>query len=175
MSDDDKTPSRVQSETEKSYETLSILAWVAVSILALNVTYFVGKQVGAIVYESPGDIITILNGFMVGLLKAGPTIFIALAMIDFASFFHRCGQGDTFTERNVKTLKSGAESLIWAAAVSGIVKPLILDALNEPGSHEILDFTDLALGVGLMGIALYGFASVMKDAIALKQENDEFV
>ncbi|MGB3625268.1 MAG: DUF2975 domain-containing protein [Henriciella sp.] len=175
MADDNRTPPRAQSDKEKSYETLSILAWVAVGILALNVTYFIGDEVGGIVFESPGDWIDILKGFMVGLLKAGPTILIAFALTDFAGFFHRCGQGDTFTERNVKTLKSGAESLIWAAFVSGIIAPTILDAVDEPGAHEILDFTDLALGVGLMGIALYGFASVLKDAVAIKAENDEFV
>ncbi|MEQ9315948.1 MAG: DUF2975 domain-containing protein [Henriciella sp.] len=175
MPDDNKTPPRIQSDAEKSYETLSILAWIAVVILTINVSHFVGEEVGAIVYESPGDWIDIFNGFMIGLLKAGPTIFIALALIDFAGFFHRCGQGDTFTERNVKTLKGGAESLIAAAVVSGIIKPMILDAIDEPGAYEILDFTDLALGVGLMGVALYGFASVLKDAVALKSENDEFV
>lgn len=175
MSDDNNTSPHVQSDAEKSYETLSILAWVAVAVLALNVSVFIGKEVGGIVYESPRDLIDIFNGFMIGLLKAGPTIFIAFALTDFAGFFDRCSKGDTFTERNVKTLKSGAESLIAAAIVSGIIKPMILDAIDEPGAYEILDFTDLALGVGLMGVALYGFASVLKDAVALKSENDEFI
>ena len=112
---------------------------------------------------------------MAGLLKAGPTIFIGFALIEFAYFFHRCGRGKIFTEQNVKTLRSGAESLIAAAIVSGIIKPAVLNATDEHGSYQIFHFTDLALGVGLMGCALYGFAAVLKDAVALKAENDEFV
>lgn len=175
MSDGNTKTPRAKSDAEKSYETLSILAWVAVGILALNISVLVGEEVGGIFFESPNDAIDIFNGFMIGLLKAAPTILIALALMDFAGFFDRCGKGDTFTERNVKTLKSGAESLVVAAVVSGIIKPMILDAIDEPGAHEILDFKDLALGVGLMGIAIYGFAAVLKDAVALKEDNDQFV
>lgn len=175
MSDDNKVSARQRSEREKSYETLSILAWVAVGVLTLNVSYFVGNEVGGVWLVSSDSLRELFKGFMIGLLKAAPTTLIALALIDFALFFDRCGRGQVFVERNVKTLRSGAESLIAAAIVSGIVKPAVLDAIGEPGAHQILDFKDLALGVGLMGFALYGFAAVLKDAVAIKAENDEFV
>ncbi len=170
-------PSSEMSESEKAgtYELLSLFAWVAVGILFVNVSYFIGTDVGGEVYRSSGDVIPVLQAFGTGLLKASPTILIAIAMLDFAFFFQRCGKGDMFSERNVATLRSGADSLIGAAIMSAIVAPAILGAMNEPGTHEVLRFTDLALGVGLMGIALHGFAGVMRDAVAIKKENDEFV
>ena len=67
------------------------------------------------------------------------------------------------------------DSLIAAAIMSAIVKPFILGIIGEPGAHEILDFTDLALGVGLMGAALHGFALVLKDAVALKEDHDQII
>lgn len=169
--------SNEDSESDKAgtYEALSIFAWVAVAILVANVSYFVGTEVGGEIYRSTGDVPSIARAFFIGLLKASPTTLIAVAMIDFAFFFHRCGEGDVFSQRNVSTLRSGADSLIGAAIMSAIVVPAVLDAINEPGAHKILNFTDLALGVGLMGIALHGFAGVLRDAVLLKKENDEFV
>lgn len=174
MSEHPPELSKSERQKNEAYDYLSIGAWVAVGILFLNVSYFVGYEFGHEIGTS-FDLGASATALSVGLLKASPTILIAVALIDFAFFFHRCGEGDVFTARNVKTLKSGADSLIWAAVVSAIVKPLILDAIGEPGAHEILDFTDLALGVGLMGIALHGFASVLKDAVSLKEDNDQIV
>lgn len=158
-----------------SYDTLSILAWVAVAILAVNVSYFVGEEVGGQYFESGADVLPLLNGFMIGLLKAGPTIFIAFALADFASFFERCGQGQVFTARNLKTLRQGADSLIWAAVTSAVIIPAVLGWVGDETSRNIFSFTDLALGVGLMGFALHGLASVFEDAIALKDDNDQFI
>ena len=158
-----------------SYDTLSILAWVAVAILAVNVSYFVGEEVGGQYFESGADFLPLLNGFMIGLLKAGPTIFIACALADFAFFFGHCGKGDVFTSRNLKTLRQGADSLIWAAVTSAVIIPVVLGWVGDETSRNIFSFTDLALGVGLMGFALHGLASVFEDAIALKDDNDQFV
>ncbi|RIJ23617.1 DUF2975 domain-containing protein [Henriciella barbarensis] len=158
-----------------SYDTLSILAWVAVGILAVNVSYLVGEEVGGEYFESGADVLPLLSAFTIGFLKAGPTIFIAFALADFASFFGRCGKGDVFTARNLKTLRQGADSLIWAAVTSAIIIPAVLGWMDDETSRNIFSFTDLALGVGLMGFALHGLASVFEDAIALKDDNDQFV
>lgn len=158
-----------------SYDTLSILAWVAVAILAINVSHFVGEEVGDEYFESGTDILPLLNGFLIGLLKAGPTIFIACALADFASFFGRCGKGDIFTPRNLKTLRQGADSLVWAAVTSAVIIPVVLGWVGDETSRNIFGFTDLALGVGLMGFALHGLAGVFEDAIALKDDNDQFI
>ncbi|MCH2458561.1 MAG: DUF2975 domain-containing protein [Henriciella sp.] len=158
-----------------SYDTLSVLAWMAVAILALNVSYFVGEEVGGQYFESGADILPLLSGITIGLLKAGPTIFIAFALADFASFFGRCGKGDVFTARNLKTLRQGADSLIWAAVTSAVIIPAVLGWAGDETSRNIFSFTDLALGVGLMGFALHGLAGVFEDAIVLKDDNDQFV
>ena len=68
-----------------------------------------------------------------------------------------------------------ADSLVWAAITSAVVKPAVLGWVGEPGGGNILDFTELALGVGLMGIALHGFANVFSDAVTLKEDNDQFI
>ena len=164
-----------ERDTGETYEALSIGAWVAVAILALNVSYFVGNEVGAETYTSGLDTISILSAFAVGLLKAGATIFIAIALVDFAFFFHRCGEGSLFTARNVATLRGGADSLIAAAVMSAVVTPFLLGVIGDPGGGNIFNFTDLALGVGLMGVALHGFAMVMRDAVSLKQDHDQIV
>ena len=173
----DQTPATTSTSKEAhgTYETLSIGAWVAVAILALNVSYFVGEEVGGIAFEADGAWLAIFNGFWIGVLKASPTILIAAALVDFAFFFHRCGTGDVFTSRNVKTLRTGADSLIWAAGMSALVVPFLLDVIGEPEPGRIFRFSDLALGVGLMGFALHGFASVLKDAVALKDDHDQIV
>lgn len=162
-------------DARDTYGALSIGAWVAVAILAINVSHFVGEEVGGIVFESEGALLAIFNGFWIGILKASPTICIAAALIDFAFFFHRCGEGDVYSSRNVKTLRTGADSLIAAAIMSAVVVPFLLDILGEPDPGRIFRFSDLALGVGLMGAALHGFALVLKDAVALKEDNDQFV
>ena len=164
-----------RSEARETYELLAIAAWVAVAILAINVSYFVGAEVGGETFQSGLDFLPILQAFTIGVLKASPTILIAVALVDFSFFFHRCGEGAVFTERNVATLKGGADSLIMAAVLSALVKPFILGIIGDPDGGKILDFTDLALGVGLMGIALHGFGTVLKDAVALKDDNDQII
>ena len=169
-----------ESKTEASgksgsYETLAIFAWIAVATLFVNVSFFVGGEVGGEIFRSGADLGSILRSFSIGMLKAGPTIFIALALIDFAFFFSRCSKGDIFTRKNLKTLRDGADSLIWAAVTSAVVIPIVMDFAGIEDGYRILRFTDLALGVGLMGIALHGLSSVFSDAVALKDDNDQFV
>lgn len=170
------TPEDRQSrEARETYGVLSIGAWIAVAILTINVSYYVGAEVGGIVYESEADLLAIFNGFWIGIVKAMPTILIAWALVDFARMFGRYSEGDVFTERNVKTLKTGADSLIWAAIWSAIFTPNIVRWIGgNPGGFD-MDFRDLALAVGAMGFALHGLALVLRDAVRLKQENDEFV
>lgn len=162
-------------DSAKTYEALSIGAWIAVGILILNVSYFVGEAVGGIWYATEADLLAMFNGFWIGLIKAMPTILMAWAISDFALLFGRCGEGQVFTERNLKTLRSGGDALILAAVWSAVFGPNLLRWMTgDPGGFD-LAFRDLALGVGLMGAAIHGLAFVFRDALALKQENDEFL
>jgi len=165
----------MSDDARETYEVLSIGAWVAVGILILNVSYFVGEEVGGIWYETEADLLAMFNGFWIGLIKAMPTILIAWAISDFALLFGRCGRGDVFTQRNLRTLRSGGDALVLAAIWSALIGPNLVGWLNEnPGGFD-LAFRDLALGVGLMGAAIHGLSLVFRDAVALKRENDEFL
>lgn len=163
------------NSTRDTHQTLTWLAWIVVAILSLNVSVFVGEEVGTIVYESRADWIAIFNGFWIGIIKAAPTILIAWAIGDFALLFGRCGDGDVFTEKNIATFKSGANSLIWAGAWAGLIGPTLLDWITEQFRGLVTDFTDLALAVAMMGVILHGLALIFEDAVRVKRENDGFI
>lgn len=163
------------NSTRETHQVLTWLAWIVVAILCLNISYFVGEEVGAIVYESRTDWLAIFNGFWIGIIKAAPTILIAWAIGDFALLFGRCGDGDVFTEKNIATFKSGANSLIWAGVWAGIVGPTLLEWITEKARGMVMDFTDLALAVAMMGVILHGLALIFEDAVRVKRENDGFI
>ena len=156
-----------RTKTRETHRDLTILAWIVVGILSLNVAYFVGEEVGAIWYESPGE--------WIGIIKAMPTILIAFAAGDFAFLFQRCSEGEVFTEENVSTLNKAAYSLVGAGIWAGIISPT-LQACNGMEFRGVsVDFGDLALAVTLLGVMLHGLSLVFKDAVAVKAENDEFI
>ena len=163
------------SKSRETHRDLTILAWVVVGILGLNVTYFVGEEIGGVWYTSSGDWLAIFNAWWVGIIKAMPTILIAFAVADFAALFQRCSEGNVLTEENVKTLEKAASSLIAAGVWAGIVSPTLLEWINLDIRGISVDLGDLALAVTMMGIVLYGLSLVFKDAVAVKAENDEFV
>ena len=162
-------------KTRDTHRDLTILAWIVVGILGLNVSYFVGEEVGGMWYTSEGDWLSIFNAWWIGIIKAMPTILIAFAVADFAFLFQRCSEGDVFTERNVKTLKSAAYGLFGAGAWAGIISPTLLQWIGQSFRGVSIDFGDLALAVAMMGVVLYGLSLVFQDAVVVKAENDEFV
>lgn len=167
-----------QSDVQKTRDThrdLTYLAWIVVGILGLNVAYFVGEEVGGVWYTSAGSWLDIFNAWWVGIIKAMPTILIAFAVADFAFLFQRCSEGEVFTERNVKTLKSAAYGLFGAGAWAGVISPTLLAWIGQNFRGVFVEFGDLALAVAMMGVVLYGLSLVFHDAVAVKAENDEFV
>ena len=162
-------------KTRETHRDLTILAWVVVGILGLNVSYFVGEEVGAVWYTSDGNWLEIFNAWWVGIIKAMPTILIAFAAADFAFLFQRCSDGEVFTEQNVKTLKSAAYGLFGAGAWAGIISPTLLQWIGQDFRGVSIDFGDLALAVAMMGVVLYGLSLVFRDAVAVKAENDGFI
>ena len=168
------TDSDVQ-KTRETHRDLTILAWVVVGILGLNVSYFVGEEVGAVWYTSDGNWLEIFNAWWVGIIKAMPTILIAFAAADFAFLFQRCSDGEVFTEQNVKTLRSAASGLFGAGAWAGVISPTLLQWIGQDFRGVSIDFGELALAVAMMGGVLYGLSLVFRDAVAVKAENDGFI
>ena len=167
-----------QAENQKAREThrdLTYLAWIVVGVLALNVAYFIGEEVGEIWYNSPSDLWTINKALWIGLIKAMPTILIAWAVADFAFLFQRCSEGDVLTEENVKTVDQAAYGLMGAGIWAGVIAPTLLEWLGESFRGLIVDFGDLALAVTMMGVMLHGLSLVLKNAVEVQAENDEFV
>lgn len=162
-------------KTRETHRDLTILAWIVVGILGLNVSYFVGEEVGAMWYTSDGNWLDMFNAWWVGIIKAMPTILIAFAVADFAFLFQRCSDGEVFTQRNVKTLRSAAYGLFGAGAWAGIISPTLLQWIGQNFRGVSIELGDLALAVAMMGVVLYGLSLVFQDAVAVKAENDEFV
>lgn len=162
-------------KTRNTHRDLTILAWVVVGILGLNVAYFVGEEVGGTWYTSSGDWIAIFNAWWIGIIKAMPSILIAFAVADFAFLFQRCSEGEVLTEANVKTLDQAAYGLFGAGLWAGMISPTLQNWLGESFRGLTIDFGDLALATAMMGVMLHGLSLVFKDAVAVKAENDEFV
>ncbi len=162
-------------KTRETHRDLTYLAWIVVGILALNVSYFVGEEVGAMWYTSSSDLWAMNKALWIGIIKAMPTILIAWAVADFAFLFQRCSEGDVLTEKNVKTVEQAAFGLIGAGAWAGIISPTLRDWLTERVRGVIFEMGELALATAMMGVMLYGLSLVLKDAVAVKAENDEFV
>lgn len=162
-------------KARETHRDLTILAWIVVGILSLNVAYFVGEEVGGVWYTSSGDWIAIFNAWWLGIIKAMPTILIAFAAGDFAFLFQRCSEGEVFTEQNVSTLNKAAYSLVGAGIWAGIISPTLQEWIGMEFRGVSIDFGDLALAVTLLGVMLHGLSLVFKDAVAVKAENDEFV
>ncbi|NQY39260.1 MAG: DUF2975 domain-containing protein [Henriciella sp.] len=162
-------------KTRNTHRDLTYLAWIVVGVLALNVAFYVGGEIGEISVSSRDDLWALNEGLWIGIIKAMPTILIAWAIADFAFLFQRCSEGEVFSEENVKTLDQAAYGLIvagiWAAAIS----PTLLQWISENFRGIIVDFGDLSIAVTMMGIMLHGLSLVFKDAVAVKTENDEFV
>jgi hypothetical protein len=164
-----------KQKTRNTHRDLTILAWVIVGVLCLNVSYFVGEEVGGIWFESNGDWIQIFNAWWVGIIKAMPTILIAFVAADFAFLFQRYSEGEVFTEANAKTLDKAAYGLIGAGVWAGVVSPTLTQWIGQEFRGVSYNFGDLALAVTMMGIMLHGLSLVFKDAVRVKRENDEFV
>ncbi len=161
--------------SKQTHQTLTWVAWAVVGILCLNVSVFVGEEIGGIVYETPSDWAAIFNGFWIGMIKAMPTILIAWSIADFALLFGRCGDGEVFTEKNIATFKSGANSLIGAGLWAGVFGPTLIEWIAGSFRGFAADFTDLALAVTMMGVILHGLALIFQDAVQVKHENDGFI
>ena len=161
-------------DMRETHQFLTYLAWGAVAILTLNVASFIGEEVGDIIVTSQHDWLAIFNGFWIGVIKAMPTILIAWAISDFATLFGRCSEGEILTEQNVKTLRKGGECLIWAAIWSAFIAPNLLMWIAGEYKGLRMEFRDLALAVGMMGLVIQGLGLIFTEAVRVKAENDEF-
>ena len=163
-----------RTETHDYAGWLTIGVWVMIGLIGLNLGYKVGHEMGTTAKDGVGWI-ELLNSFGIVMLENLPTLLIIAALVDFGFFFSRCSQGFVFTEKNTKTLQSGGISLLAAAAASTVITPSLLQWIDGDGRGFILRANDLAVGVGAMGLAILGMALVFRDAVSLKEDNDQIV
>jgi len=164
----------ISQQTRTTAQWLGVLAWGLFGLMAVQVAGIVRGRIGDLEPAAEGWG-RLVNQFGVGLVEALPSIFLLFALLDFARLFGRCGDGHVFTEQNVKTLRSGGDSLILAAASSALISPTLVEWITgDPGGFRF-QVNDLALGVGALGLAIHGLALIFRDAVAIKRENDEIV
>lgn len=153
--------------------TLSVLGWVWVGLLTLDVGTAVVRALVSAGGAGPWEATRAVG---VALILALPKLLLLGVIADFARFFGRVGEGDVYTERNLRTLRSGGEGLIAAAAASALVVPTLLRWVEGEGAGGIdWALNDLALGVGGMGLVIAGLAHVFREGLRLKDENEQFV
>ena len=161
-------------DTREATGWLAVLAWILVSTLAINAAYIVGDEVGGLIV-SETSFAALVNGFGVALVRALPTFLFIAALVDFALLFGRCSDGDVFTRRNLKILRSGGETLLLAAAASAVISPTLLGWIEGDARGVVFEPNDLALGTAGMGLVIGGLALVFRDAVKLKEDNDQFI
>jgi len=153
---------------------LSIAAIVLiVSILGGAAADIAGKVGKMVVTQENWH--SVLQAFLLALLANLPTFIIAGVLGDFAGLFSRTGEGEVFTPRNLKTLRSAGSGLIWAAAASSVIVPTVLSLTDGNQRAFVLQINDLVLGTAAMGAAILGLSLVFAEGIRLKADSDQII
>ncbi|MDP1557030.1 MAG: DUF2975 domain-containing protein [Hyphomonas sp.] len=153
---------------------LSIGAIVLIVMMLGAVAADIAGKVGAMVVTQ-GNWTDILNAFLLALLVNTPTLIIIGVLGDFAGLFSRTGEGEVFSPRNFKSLRSAGGGLIWAAVASALIVPTVLSWTSGDGRGFIWQGNDLALGTGAMGLAILGLSHVFAEGLRLKADSDQII
>lgn len=153
---------------------LSVGAIVVIVMLLGSVAADIAGKVGARVVTQE-NWTEVLNAFLLALLVNAPTLIIVGVLGDFSGLFSRTGEGEVFSARNLKSLRSAGSGLIWAAAASAIIVPTVLGWTTGDGRGFIWQVNDLALGTAAMGAAILGLSHVFAEGIRLKTDSDQII
>ncbi|MEQ9506164.1 MAG: DUF2975 domain-containing protein [Hyphomonas sp.] len=172
MTRSDTNPAPASALRDTSW--LSVAAIVLIVMMLGAVGADIAGKVGAMVVTRE-NWHEILNAFLLALLVNLPTFIIIGVLGDFAGLFGRTGEGEVFTPRNLKTLRSAGGGLIWAAAASAIIVPTVLSWTTGDGRGFIWHINDLALGTAAMGAAILGLSHIFAEGIRLKTDSDQII
>lgn len=153
---------------------LSVAAIVFLVILLGSVAADITGKVGAILVMQESSR-NLLQAFLIALLVNTPTLIIAGVVGDFAGFFSRTGEGEVFSPRNLRSLRSAGSGLVWAAAASAVIVPSVLSWTTGDGRGLIWHVNDLALGTAAMGAVIFGLSHVFAEGIRLKSDSDQII
>jgi hypothetical protein len=153
---------------------LAVAAIVLLVMLLGSVGADIAAKVGTriVTQENWTDV---LNAFLIALLVNSPALIFIGVLGDFAGLFSRTSEGEVFTQRNLKTLRSAGSGLVWAAATSAIVVPTLLSWVQESGRGILWEVNDLAFGTGAMGFAILGLTHVFAEGIRIKTDSDQII
>jgi len=153
---------------------LAVAAIVLLVMLLGSVGADIAAKVGTriVTQENWTDV---LNAFLIALLVNSPALIFIGVLGDFAGLFSRTSEGEVFTQRNLKTLRSAGSGLVWAAATSAIVVPTVLSWVQESGRGILWEVNDLAFGTGAMGFAILGLTHVFAEGIRIKTDSDQII
>jgi hypothetical protein len=153
---------------------LAVAAIVLLVMLLGSVGADIAAKVGTriVTQENWTDV---LNAFLIALLVNSPALIFIGVLGDFAGLFSRTSEGEVFTRRNLKTLRSAGSGLVWAAATSAIVVPTVLSWGQESGRGILWEVNDLAFGTGAMGFAILGLTHVFAEGIRIKTDSDQII
>lgn len=166
--------------SDSSAAALRDTSWLSLAAIVVIVLMLgsVGADLGS---EVASSVVTqeswkqVLQAFLLALLANTPALIFIGVLGDFAGFFSRAGEGEVFTPRNLKTLRSAGSGLIWAAAASTLIVPTVLSWATGDGRGFIWDVNDLALGTGAMGLAILGLSHVFAEGLRIKTDSDQII
>jgi hypothetical protein len=165
---------------ETSAAALRDTSWLAVAAIIVLVM-MLGSVAADIAGKVGATVVTqenwkeVLQAFLLALLVNTPALIFIGVLGDFAGLFSRTGEGEVFTARNLKTLRSAGGGLIWAAAASAIIVPTVLSWTTGDGRGFIWHVNDLALGTAAMGAAILGLSHVFAEGLRIKADSDQII
>ncbi len=165
---------------ETSAAALRDTSWLAVAAIVV-LLMMLGSVLADIAGKVGATVVTqenwkeVLQAFLLALLVNTPTLIFIGVLGDFAGLFSRTGEGEVFTPRNLKSLRSAGSGLIWAAAASALIVPTVLSWTNGDGRGFIWDVNDLALGTAAMGAAILGLSHVFAEGLRIKTDSDQII
>jgi hypothetical protein len=169
-SETNETPASALRDTS----WLSVAAIVVMVVLLGSVAADIAGKVGTKVVTRE-NWHEVLNAFLLALLVNTPTLIVTGVLGDFSGLFSRTGEGEVFSQRNLKSLRSAGSGLIWAAAASAIIVPTVLSWTTGDGRGFIWHVNDLALGTAAMGAAILGLSHVFAEGMRLKSDSEQII
>lgn len=172
MTRSDASPPPASALRDTSWLSIAAIVLIIMMLgsVAADMTGKVGTRI--VTQENWKDV---LQAFLLALLVNTPTLIIIGVLGDFAGLFSRTGEGEVFSDRNLKALRNAGGGLIWAAAASAIIVPTVLSWTTGDGRGILWDINDLALGTAAMGAAILGLSHVLAEGIRLKAESDQII
>lgn len=172
-------------ERARTFEVVAVIALVmlAANLLAvLKLPPYIGAAIDALRGGDHAGLLAASEGFARGVIPLLPAVIYLGGVWVAAGMFGRMAKGELFSEANARGVAEIGSSLLWGAAASAVIVPMLL--LWAEGRHGGVDLrlAPETLVIAVIGGALMVLGGVLARGVAvlaerdgLKAQMDEFV